>query len=320
MDLPSLRFSDFHPTPASLKEEVLQGLSRTPKTIAPKFFYDNRGSQLFDAICKLPEYYPTRTEIGILRSHADDIAQRAGPDCLLVELGSGSSQKIRILLEALRPSAYMPLDISRDHLLQAARVLARDYPWLDVHATCIDYSQSWALPDSPAHTKKVAFFPGSSIGNFDPEAARLFLKRLATVVGPHGGLLIGVDLKKDVKTLHAAYNDAQGVTAAFNLNLLDRINRELGANFDLETFRHWAFYNEARGRIEMHLGSLRNQDVSVAGQRFHFERDETIHTENSYKYRVVEFQQLASDAGFCPEDVWTDSARRFSVHYFSVRR
>ncbi len=314
----AIRFYDHHPAPASLREEVLQGMARRPRSIPPKFFYDRRGSALFEAICRTPEYYPTRTEVALLRAHAGEIAALIGSDCLLVELGSGSSQKVRLLLEALRPGAYMPVDISKDHLLASARNLAADYPWLEVHAACIDYSAAWHLPYCPAHLKRVAFFPGSSVGNFEPAEAVVFLRRLAAVVGRDGGVLIGVDLKKDLAVLNAAYNDADGITAAFNLNLLARINRELEADFDLDGFDHLAFYSETRGRIEMHLVSRRAQRVHLAGAQFALAEGERIHTECSYKYRIEEFQALAWRAGLCSLEVWIDPERLFSLHYLGV--
>ncbi len=313
-----LRFQDQHPPPSSLRDEVLRGLARRPRAIPPKFFYDAQGSLLFEAICELPEYYLTRTEIGILEAHAGEIAALVGTDSVLVELGSGSSRKVRLLLEAIRPAVCMPVDISRDHLLEAAKGLAQDYPWLQVHAVCLDYSRSLSLPACGSGSRKVAFFPGSSIGNFDPEEAAALLQTVREVVAPGGGLLIGVDLKKDPAVLHAAYNDAHGVTAAFNLNLLARINRELGADFDLQAFRHSAFYNERRGRIEMHLESVRAQTVIVDGQRFRFTAGERIHTENSYKYDLGEFRDLARSAGFEPVQAWTDPDRLFSVHYLTA--
>ena len=310
----NVRLHDLYPPLSNLRQEVLEGLRRSPPAIAPKFFYDARGSELFDAICRSPEYYPTRTEIGILTAHADEMASLLGEGCLLVELGSGSSQKIRLLLEALRPAIYMPLDISRQHLWQSASALATDYPWLSVHAVCTDYSRSLNLPQRPNHLRTVAFFPGSSVGNFEPERAVNLLQRVHELVRPNGALLIGVDLKKDRSVLDAAYNDAQGITAAFNLNLLRRINRELGADFDLEGFRHSAFYSAELGRIEMHLVSLRHQVVNLDGSRFAFAPGQGIHTENSYKYAVEEFQQLARRAGFQPGPVWQDAHRLFSVH------
>jgi len=314
--LKSLRFDDHQPVFSSLYDEVTSGLSQDPKAIQPKFFYDEIGSQLFEAICETPEYYLTRTEIAILTNNLDEIAEYIGPDCLLVEPGSGSSQKVRVLLEAIRPHTYMPLDISGDYLLSVARGLAGEYPELRVHASCIDYTNPIDLPKYPKEFRRVAFFPGSSIGNFNPEEAALFLSNIASMVQPDGGLLIGVDLKKDASILNAAYNDAAGVTADFNLNVLERSNRELNADFNTQLFGHRAFYNAAKGRIEMHLVSQTDQQVSIDGQSFNFSNGENIHTENSYKYSIDEFQALASQAGFEPVKVWTDAAQLFSVHYF----
>lgn len=310
----TIEFHDLHPTPADLAAEVLAGLGRRPRSIPPKFFYDAEGSRLFDAITQTPEYYPTRTELQILRTHAPEIAQRVGTGSLLVEPGGGSCAKVRILLEGLRPCAYVPMDISREHLWLAAEQVAAEFPWLEVHAACTDFTRLLELPASVPEGPRVAFFPGSSIGNFDPPAAVDFLAAVADLVGPGGFLLIGVDLKKDGALLDAAYNDAAGITAAFNLNLLARINRELGADFDLAAWSHRAFYAEDRGRIEMHLVSGRAQTVRVAGETFTFKAGESIHTENSYKYAVEEFQGFATQAGFQPEAVWTDSTKLFSVH------
>jgi dimethylhistidine N-methyltransferase len=316
MTRPAIEFHDLHPTPDDLAAEVLAGLRRHPRYIAPKFFYDARGSQLFDAITATPEYYLTRTEVEVLKANAAEIAARVGTGSLLVEPGGGSCAKVRILLEGLRPCAYVPMDISREHLRAAAEQVAAEFPWLEVHASCTDFTRAMALPATAPEPEgpRVAFFPGSSIGNFDPEGAVGFLSAVATLVGPGGFLLIGVDVKKDRAVLDAAYDDAAGVTAAFNLNLLERINRELGADFDLGAWRHRAFYDEARGRIEMHLVSARDQTVHVAGEAFVFAAGETIHTENSYKYGIDEFQRLAERAGFAPAAVWTDANRLFAVH------
>ena len=314
----AIRFYDEHPVPATMQEEVLQGLASRPRRIAPKFFYDARGSRLFDAICELPEYYPTRTEMGILESCAGEVAHLAGPECTLIELGSGASKKIRLLLEALHPRHYLGIDISREFLLESAQRLAHDYPWLEVQAACADFTQDLDLPDCEGAGRKLAFFPGSTIGNFEPLEALSFLQRVRRLVQPDGALLIGVDLKKDPQVLHAAYNDSAGITAAFNLNLLERLRAELDVELDPKNFRHRAFYNATRGRIEMHLVSRRAQEIQVLGQRFHFEPGESIHTENSYKYTVEEFHSLARGAGLQPQRVWFDSARLFSVHYLSV--
>ncbi|MFQ5643214.1 MAG: L-histidine N(alpha)-methyltransferase [Thiogranum sp.] len=315
-----IHFYDLHPAPADFRSEVLSGLARSPRQLPPKFFYDRRGSQLFDAITELPEYYPTRAEISILEQHGAAIADLLGRDCLLLELGSGSSKKIRVLLDALRPAAYMPMDISRRHLLESAQALAEEYPALEVHAVCADYTADLELPYCPEHLPRAAFFPGSSIGNFEPLQARALLQRVAVYLGEGGRLLIGVDLKKDAGVLRAAYNDEQQVTAAFNLNLLQRINRELDADFDLQAFSHDAFYNADEGRVEMHLVSRNRQTVTVAGQRFDFAAGETIHTENSCKYHVEEFLSLAGQAGFVSDQVWTDEQQFFSVHCLRCSR
>lgn len=316
----AVHYYDEHPAPADFFAEVLQGLGKHPKEIPAKFFYDERGSELFDAICHTPEYYPTRTEHQLLRRHAGEIAALIGNRCLLIEPGSGNSEKVRLLLDDLRPAAYLPMDISRDFLFSAADQLSRDYPWLEVHATCVDFTAPLALPHCPEGAHRVVFFPGSSIGNFKPAQAREFLANLATVAGSNGSLLIGVDLKKDPAILNAAYNDAAGITAAFNLNLLDRINRELDADILLENFRHRAFYNPEHGRVEMHLVSNRQQTLTVAGCQFELAEEESIHTENSYKYTIEEFVDLAGQAGFSSRAVWTDSDNLFSLHYFDTTR
>jgi len=310
----TVNFYDFHPALADFRGEVLAGLGATPKYLAPKFFYDKTGSELFDAITELPEYYPARTEIGILARHGDDMARRLGRECLLLELGSGSSKKIRLLLDALQPSIYMPMDISREHLIGSAETLAADYPGLQVHAACADYSADFDLPFGSPDLPRAAFFPGSSIGNFEPPQAEQLLRRVGEHLGHGGRMLIGVDLKKDPRRLQRAYDDAAQVTAAFNLNLLRRINRELAGDFDLDRFSHLARYNEDLGRIEMHLVSAVAQTVSVAGEHFGFAPGESIHTESSYKYHIDEFQQLAARAGYIAEQVWTDDQPLFSIH------
>jgi dimethylhistidine N-methyltransferase len=297
---------------------VLRGLSKTDRSIPPKFFYDERGSQLFDGICSTPEYYPTRTEISILEQHIDDITNCIGSKCILVEPGSGSSEKVRKLLNEIKPHAYVPMDISKEYLLSAAEQLAREYPWLDIHATCIDFTTTMTVPVQSKDAHTVAFFPGSSIGNFEPGNAVRFLENIANIVRPHGGLLIGVDLKKESRVLNAAYNDTLGVTAEFNLNLLHRINRELHANFDLTKFDHHAFYNEDKSRIEMHLVSNDTQEININGEIFRFSQGDGIHTENSYKYSVEEFEHLARLAGFKLVNLWTDADNLFSVHYYEI--
>lgn len=315
--LAKLHLHDLAPPQDDFLAAVLDGLGRARKTLPCKFFYDEAGSALFDAICDTPEYYPTRTELGILAAAAGDIADLAGRGGVLVEYGSGSSRKTRLLLDALAPALYMPIDISREHMLAACRELAAAYPALNLMAVCADYTRPLRLPAmARGGQRRLAFFPGSSIGNFAPLEALRFLKNVAQQLATDDGFLIGVDLKKDPAILNAAYNDAAGVTAAFNLNLLARCNCELGANFDLDAFAHRAFYNEAAGRIEMHLESTREQRVEIAGQGFGFAAGETIHTENSYKYASDEFRLLATQAGFLPQQCWTDEEHLFSVHLF----
>ena len=311
-------FHDYHPDAEDLLGEVLHGLACQPKRLPPKFFYDQRGSQLFDAITRLPEYYTTRTEIGILREQGEAIAAHLGHDSVLIELGSGSPLKIRVLLDSLRPAVYMPVDISGEHLRDSASHIARDYPQIQVEAVCADYSAGLQLPELPLDADRAAFFPGSSIGNFEPPAAVDLLRDVGEELGPGGALLIGVDLKKDRQQLDAAYNDSRQITAAFNLNLLTRINREANADFDTERFDHRAFYNAAQGRIEMHLVSTCSQQVRVNEQHFAFVPGESIHTENSYKYSIDEFHALGAKAGYEAEQVWTDADELFSVHCLRV--
>lgn len=310
------QFHDFHPETETLRSDVLAGLAQPRKALPPKYFYDARGSELFETICDLPEYYPTRTELAMMQANAHDMARQLGPQCLLIEYGAGSGRKTRLLIEALAPAGYMAIDISRTALRQCAAELAAAYPAVSVSAVCADYTRSLQLPpmDESGVRRRLIYFPGSTIGNFTRAEALVFLRHARGVGGPGGAMLVGVDLKKDPARLHAAYNDAQGVTAAFNLNLLTRINRELDGDFDLEAFEHHAFYDIAEGRIEMHLRSRREQTVAVAGQTFSFRAGETIHTENSCKYSVAEFQALAREAGYVPVQCWTDAEQLFSVH------
>lgn len=292
--------------------EMRRGLALRYKTIPPKFFYDAAGSALFEQICGLPEYYPTRTEIAMLHRHATEIAACLGRNADIVEFGAGSSVKIRCLLDALQaPRRFIPIDISGEHLLGAAASLRADYPWLTIEPVVADFTQAFDLPMAN-NGRRVGFFPGSSIGNFLPTEALHFLQNAARLLRG-GGLLIGVDLVKDPAVLHAAYNDAAGVTAAFNRNLLVRANRELGADFDLAAFQHYAFFNPAQQRIEMHLLSTSAQVVEIGGERFAFAQGESIHTENSYKYTVVGFRNLALEAGFQPQAVWQHQG--FSLHW-----
>lgn len=313
-----IHFHDLHTSHNEFANDVLKGLNQRPASIPPKYFYDAKGSKLFDAITRLPEYYPSRTEIEILSKNAQQIARHVGTKSLLVEPGGGSCAKVHILLEGLKPRAYVPMDISRDHLQLAAEELAIAFPWLEIHAACTDFTQEMSLPPGTPKGTHVAFFPGSSIGNFDPDAAVMFLQTMAELLGAGGYLLIGVDLKKDKKVLEAAYDDSAGITALFNLNLLSHINRELNGNFDLTKWQHKALYNELVGRIEMHLVSQQDQSVTINGSSFSFVEGETIHTENSYKYTSDEFIRLASKAGFQSDKLWVDENRLFSVHLFKV--
>jgi dimethylhistidine N-methyltransferase len=302
---------------AEFKDAVLSGLQRTPRAIPAKFLYDARGSALFDAICELPEYYLTRTETEILRACAGDIAELAGPGCALVEFGSGSSVKSRLLIEAMRDLvAYVPIDISRQHLDATASRLRRDYPGLNVESVCADYMSLEQLPANvSAALRRIGFFPGSTIGNLEPHEATAFLRRARGLLGEGGALVLGADLKKDHRRLHDAYNDAAGVTAQFTLNMLRRMNRELDANFDLSAFAHEAFYNPVEGRIEIYFRSLKAQTVTVAGRSIVFREGERVHTEYSYKYDDAGLDQLARSAGFTIARTWTDPMRLFAVVY-----
>jgi L-histidine Nalpha-methyltransferase len=295
---------------------VLDGLSRSPKALPAKLLYDARGSRLFDRICELEEYYPTRTEIGILADRAAEIGRLAGPGAVLVELGSGSSVKVRLVLDQLKaPAAYIPIDISAEHLESAAAALKADYPELPIVPVAADFTRSIRLPDIADGGRRVGFFPGSTIGNFEPAEAEGFLRRLRALLGGGARLVLGVDLKKEEGVLNAAYDDAAGVTAAFNLNLLQRINREAGGDFDPDGFAHRGFYNRDKGRVEMHLVSRRDQLVTVAGETIRFAAGETIHTESSYKYALDEFAGLAERAGWRALRRWTDAKQLFSVWF-----
>jgi dimethylhistidine N-methyltransferase len=305
------------PEPDEFGAAMLTGLDRTPKRISSKFFYDTAGSLLFDKICELPEYYPTRTEMGLLQNHAQEIAKLIGPDATLIEFGAGSSRKVGLLLDALkRPRAYEPVDISGDYLHDVARRLRETRPGLTVHPIVADFMKPFALPNNDG--RRIGFFSGSTIGNFDRADALTFLRRAARML-KGGGLLIGVDLVKDPARLHAAYNDNAGITEAFNKNILVRANRELDTDFDLDAFAHYAFYNPAMRRVEMHLVSLQAQWVSLCGRRIFFAEGETIHTENSYKYTVDGFVALAEEAGFVSRKVWCDTDRLFSIHWLEAR-
>jgi dimethylhistidine N-methyltransferase len=311
---------NYEPEPDCFLSDVLEGLSRPQKTLPCKYLYDAQGSALFDRICELDEYYPTRTELGILRRHAGAMAAVLGPRCLLIEYGSGSSVKTELLLARLEaPAAYVPVDISREHLLRTAASLATRHPRVRVIPVCADFTRPFSVPPVSWAARRAAYFPGSTIGNFGPAEARKFLTQVSEQCGPGGALLIGVDLRKSPAILEPAYDDALGVTAEFNRNLLRRINRELGADFDVAGFDHRAFWNRKEGRIEMHLVSRRDQVVALAGRRFVFSRGETIHTENSYKYDLADFRALARSASFEVDRVWTDDQSLFSVQLLRVR-
>ena len=311
---------DFGSPQASFRDDLLRGLQQLPKSIPSKYFYDERGAQLFERICETPEYYPTRTELEITRTHAEEMAGCLGERCLLVEYGSGASLKSRILLDHLdAPAGYVPIDISREQLERTAKILHGLYPRLEVLPVCADYTGDYALPTPARPARHVSvYFPGSTIGNFTRPQAASFLEHVAEISGEGGGLLLGVDLQKDRETLESAYNDAAGVTEAFNKNLLVRANRELGTDFRPDDFRHVAFYDEDEGRIEMHLESVRDQTVRIAERQVSLSAGERIHTENSYKYRLGPFADLAQGAGWSVVACWTDPERLFSVQYLEV--
>jgi dimethylhistidine N-methyltransferase len=300
--------------------DVLRGLSATPKRIPAKYFYDDAGSLLFDRITDLPEYYPTRCEMGILEAHAAEICKLIPEGAALVEFGAGSNKKARILLKAAPTlSAYVPVDICGEMIEREAVELRRDFPKLKITPITADFTKEFDLPpEAKAALARVGFFPGSTIGNFEPHEAAAFLNNVGKILGPGAILIIGVDLIKPVEVLNAAYNDKQGVTAKFNLNLLKRINRELGGTFNLDGFEHHAIYNRERNRIEMHLASLKRQKVKVAGETIDFRAGETIHTENSYKYSIESLSALARGVGWSPLKVWTDADKYFSIQAFKL--
>jgi dimethylhistidine N-methyltransferase len=316
----SYAYHDLRPAAASFLDDVVAGLSASPKTLPPKYFYDARGSRLFEAICALPEYYLTRTELALTEARADEIGERIGRGATLIEYGIGSGRKTALVIAAARPRVFAAIDISAEQLRAAVAELAAAFPDVHMAALCADYTQTahGAVLETLGPGRRVLYFPGSTIGNFTVAEALAFLTNAREVAGTGGAMLIGVDTKKDAGMLNAAYDDAQGVTAEFNLNVLRRVNAELGGDFDLESFVHRAFYDSAHGRIEMHLESTRAQLVTVAGRRFAFAAGETIHTESSYKYAVDEFQALAREAGFTPAHCWLDTARLFSIHYLAV--
>ncbi len=312
---------DQAPERATFLAEALAGLRATPRTLPCKYFYDEIGSELFEAICQLDVYYPTRTELGIMREHAPEMAAELGERCMLVEYGSGTSEKTRILLDHLsKPAAYVPVDISGEHLLESAQATAADRPDLEVLPVCADFTREVELPvpsTEPART--VVYFPGSTIGNFGPEAATGLLDGMAELCAPDGGCLVGADLVKDRDVLRRAYDDPEGTTAAFNLGVLRRLRDDLGAELDLEGFEHEARWNEEHLRIEMHLRSTRSQTIRLGDETFAFAAGETICTEHSHKYTLDGFAALAADAGLRVETVWTDPKGWFSVQYLVLR-
>ena len=313
-------YIDYSPTAISILKEVLAGLSKNQKSLPPKLLYDKRGSEIFEKICLLHEYYPTRAETEILKTFSSDITQLIGSEAIIVEPGSGAGDKIRYLLPyLLRPKAYVPIEISKEILLRMTDELHREFPQLRVIPVCADFSQDMELPVGikAGNAKKVVFFPGSTIGNLEPEEAIHFLKKIGKLVGSGGGLVIGVDLKKDPEIFKMAYDDPHGVTSDFNLNLLERLNREVSADFDINNFTHEAIYNENQGKIEMHLVSKISQLVRVNQTVFRFNQGETIHTESSYKYSVEEFAELCAKAKFKIRKCWKDSQNLFCVYYFS---
>lgn len=304
---------DLKPEPADVEAEVVAGLTAKPKRLPPKFFYDERGSKLFEAITELPEYYPTRTELAIFDAHMATIARSIGPGSCLVEYGSGSSLKIRRVLEKVRPKAYVPVDISGDHLVTMADRLQTDFPRLAIYPLCADFTDDLTLPPPVRELPKVGFFPGSSIGNFEPDEACSFLARIHATVGAGGRLIVGVDLKKPVTVLEAAYDDAAGITAEFNLNLLSHLAMLLNVDLDPSRFRHRAVYNADLGAVQMFLDVVETHEVIIGDRPVHFEAGESVHTENSFKYEPDEFLDLAGRAGFSSLGSWTDERRWFGV-------
>lgn len=318
MQLPAnVTFHDHSPTPLSFREAVVAGLSKPRKTLPCRFFYDEKGSALFEAICELPEYYPTRTELGILETVGRDLAKHVGKGVRLVEFGCGSARKVTAVLSSMDVRTYVPVDISRSALLGLIADVSQRFGDLDVQAVCADFTQPLDIPgDEDGRT--VGFYPGSTIGNLTPSEAVEFLRTVRRMLGPGGFLVVGVDLVKPTNVIEQAYNDAAGVTAAFNRNLLHRINRELNGDFRADRFEHSAFFDSKKGRVEMHLVSCGDQVARVEDERFAFESGESIHTENAYKYCEKEFAALVSRAGYETVQVWTDDDRLFSVHLLRV--
>lgn len=314
----SVEFIDLKPELANFREEVIKGLSRSPKMIPPKFFYDEAGSELFNKITSTSEYYVTNVEEEILSTHGMEIAEAIGPETMVIEYGSGNSRKTVTLISSLiNPAAYVLVDISPDAVQSSGQELSRKFPGLRVVSICADYLMMDEIPIMDEARKKVIVFLGSTLGNYEPDSARRFLEECHDELGPNDGMLIGVDLKKDVEVLNRAYNDSQGFTEQFNLNLLWRVKRELDTDINPEKFSHRAFYNEEKGRIEMHLVSCEDQSVAVNGNVFHFEEGETIHTESSYKYTIEQFMELAESSGLKVDRMWKDSRGFFGLFYLN---
>jgi len=311
-------FENHQPARTESRAELLAGLQMAQKQVNPKYFYDARGSELFEQITRQHEYYPTRTEKTILSSYASEIADHCGADCVLIEPGSGNSEKVRLLLNAIRPAAYVPVDISAEFLHEAAVKLGLEFPWLKIQAICADFAGQWQAHTQLPAGRRVVFYPGSTIGNMEPRDARGFLTGLRRWIGEDGGILIGVDLHKSERLLNAAYNDSSGVTARFNLNILNSLNRMLDGDFSEQAFSHRAFYNSERKRIEMHLVSKESQVVELNGSSIRFDKGETLHTENSYKYTLEGFSELGESAGLALEKSWLDEDKLFSIHYLTV--
>ena len=317
----NISITNFQPEPEDFLGEVLQGLKKTPKELPTKYLYDERGSALYERICTLEEYYLPRREIEIMEQNIDEMVHLLGNKVSLIEYGCGSCTKTRILLDHMPDlSAYVPIDISKEQLISVSRELSLDYPELEILPVCADFTSDFQLPFPERNSERnIAYFPGSSIGNFGLESARKLLNRIADICEPGGAFLIGIDLAKDPEVLYNAYNDSEGVTAAFNLNLLTRINRELEGDFNLSFFEHHALYNTDKGRVEMHLTSLRDQTVHLNNTRISFAEGESIWTESSYKYDLNDFTRMANDACFTVERIWTDDRQWFSMLYLVNR-
>ena len=312
-------FEDHKPDQGDFLSDMLAGLAKTPKSISPKYLYDERGAKLFEDICRTDDYYVTRTEIALLRKIGNELAAMAGPNANLVEFGMGDGQKARMILNMLQePSGLIGIDICREQLHDRVKRIAREFPSVEVGGICADFFNVDRLPENKNAQRNIGFFPGSTIGNFLPDEQETLMRSMSKTLGAQGGLIIGVDLKKDARRIHAAYDDGQGITAAFTLNLITRINRELNAEIDQSGFKHEAVYNEPQGCIEICLRSLRDQTLSIGAHQFTVRKDEPIHTEKSYKFTIPQFQDFARATGFLPRKSWTDKDQLFSIHWLDV--